>query len=175
MCIRDRYNLTFLGFQLGKDDESDKVTIAISERTRLRMNAKIRELTPRSWGSSFDRCIAEVNSYLAGWMGYFQLCTDTRSFSRFDAHLRRRLRAIKIRQRKRPRHLFRHLVSRGVSPELAGKAVYRIRSHWKRSASFGVHKAYPNAWFATCLVTLYERWHQFNSQASKQLLLFEDV
>jgi hypothetical protein len=31
-----------------------------------------------------------------------------------DAHIRRRLRAIMIRQRKRPRFLFRHLRSRGV-------------------------------------------------------------
>ena len=88
--VNGPYDLTFLGFQLGKDDESAKVTIAISERTRLRMNAKIRELTPRSWGNSFDRCVAKVNSYLNGWLGYFQLCTDTTSFSRFDAHIRRR-------------------------------------------------------------------------------------
>ena len=108
--VNGPYDLTFLGFQFGKDDESDEVTIAISERTRLRMNAKILELTPRSWGNSLDRCIAGVNAYLTGWIGYFQLCTDTKSFSHFDAHIRRRLRSIKIRQRKRPRHLFRHLV-----------------------------------------------------------------
>jgi len=160
--VNGPYDLTFLGFQLGKDESSKKVTIAISERTRLRMNAKIRELTPRNWGNSFDRCVARVNAYLNGWMGYFQLCTDTTSFSRFDAHLRRRLRAIKIRQRKRPRHVFRHLLRRGVSVGMARKAVYEIRGHWKRSASFGVHTAYPNAWFASRLVNLYRRWHELN-------------
>ena len=171
--VNGPYDLTFLGFQLGKDDESDEVTIAISERSRLRMNAKIRELTPRSWGNSFDRCIAKVNAYLNGWMGYFQLCTDPSSFSRFDAHIRRRLRAIKLRQRKRPRHLFRHLLGRGVSVGMARKAVYEIRGHWKRSASFGVHKAYPNAWFANRLVNLYRRWNELNPpRASGQLLLF---
>ena len=171
--VNGPYDLTFLGFQLGKDDESKEVTIGISERTRLRMNAKIRELTPRSWGNSFDRCIAGVNAYLNGWMGYFQLCTDTTSFSRFDAHIRRRLRAIKIRQRKRPRHLLRHLVRRGASVGMARKAVYKIRGHWKRSASFGVHKAYPNAWFAERLVSLYGRWHELSQpRAPEQLLLF---
>lgn len=174
--VNGPYELTFLGFQLGKDDESAKVTIAISERTRLRMNAKIRELTPRSWGNSLDHCFAKVNSYLTGWMGYFRLCTDTHSFSRFDAHIRRRLRAIKIRQRKRPRHLFRHLLRRGVPAGMARKAVYEIQGHWKRSASFGVHKAYPNAWFAERLVNLYRRWHELNpARASKQLLLFGDT
>ena len=173
--VNGPYDLTFLGFQLGKDDESDEVAIAISERTRLRMNAKILELTPRSWGNSLDRCIAGVNSYLTGWIGYFQLCTDTKSFSHFDAHIRRRLRSIKIRQRKRPRHLFRHLVSRGVSGGMARKAVYEIRGHWRRSASFGVHKAYPNAWFAGRVVNLYRRWNELNPpRASGQLLLFGD-
>lgn len=173
--VNGPYDLTFLGFQLGKDDESDEVTIAISERTRLRMNTKIRDLTPRSWGNSFDRCVAQVNAYLHGWMGYFQLCTDPRSFSHFDARIRRRLRAIKIRQRKRPRHLFRHLLRRGVSVGMAHKAVYKIRGHWKRSASFGVHKAYPNAWFAERLVSLYRRWNELNPpRASEQLRLFGD-
>jgi hypothetical protein len=37
-----------------------------------------------------------------------------------DAHIRRRLRAIIIRQRKRPRFLFRHLRSRGASIKAAG-------------------------------------------------------
>jgi group II intron reverse transcriptase/maturase len=173
--VNGPYALTFLGFQLGKDAESGEVTIAISERTRLRMNTRIRELTPRSWGNSFDRCVAKVNAYLNGWMGYFQLCTDRRSFSRFDAHIRRRLRALRIRQRKRPRHLFRHLLGRGVSRGMACKAVYVIRGHWKRSASFGVHKAYPNAWFDDRLVNLYRRWNELNPpRASKQLLLFGD-
>lgn len=173
--VNGPYDLTFLGFQLGKAAETDEVTIAISGRTRLRMNAKIRELTPRNWGNSCERCIARVNAYLNGWIGYFQLCTDTRSFSRFDARIRRRLRAILIRQRKRPRHLLRHLLRRGVPGGMARKAVYEIRGHWKRSASFGVHKAYPNAWFAELLVNLSHRWQAFHPpRASKQLLLFGD-
>lgn len=173
--VNGPYDLTFLGFQLGKGEESEEVTIAISERTHQRMNAKIRELTPRSWGSSLDHCFAKLNSYLSGWMGYFRLCTDTSSFSRFDAHIRRRLRAIKIRQRKRPRHLLRHLLRRGVPGGMAHKAVYGIRGHWKRSASFGVHKAYPNAWFSERLVNLYGRWHELNPpRASEQLWLFGD-
>ena len=173
--VNGPYDLTFLGFQLGKDAETDEVTVGISSRTVSRMNAKIRELTPRSWGDSFDRCVARVNSYLNGWMGYFQLCTDTKPFSRFDAHIRRRLRAILIRQRKRPRYLLRHLLGRGVPGGMARKAVYEIRGQWKRSGSFAVHKAYPNAWFAERLVNLYRRWTELNPpRASEQLLLFGD-
>ncbi len=109
-------------------------------------------------GSYFQCCVAQVNSYLTGWMGYFQLCTDTRSFSRFDAHIRRRLRATLIRQWQRPRHLLRYLLGRGVSVGMTWKAVYRVRGHWKRIASFGVNQLYSNAWFAQRLVNLYDRW-----------------
>jgi hypothetical protein len=69
----------------------------------------------------------------------------------------------------------RHLVSRGVSGGMARKAVYGIRGHWTRSASFGVHKAYPNAWFSERLVSLTIRWNALNPpRASAQLLLFGD-
>ena len=87
-----------------------------------------------------------INRYLNGWIGYFRLCTSGKSsFGPFDAHIRRRLRAILARQKKRSRHLFRHLKNRGLSREMAWKTAYGIRGHWKRSASIGMHKAYPNA------------------------------
>jgi len=58
---------------------------------------------------------------------------------------------------------------------MARKAVYRIRGHWERSESFGVHKAYLNAWFAERLVNLYRRWPGLNPpRACGQLLLFGD-
>jgi RNA-directed DNA polymerase len=88
------------------------------------------------------------------------------------------LRAIIIRQKKRPRRLFRHLVSRGVPIGLATKAAFARRGIWRRSKSFGIHKAYPNAWFAERLVSLNDQWHAFNppvKRASKQLLLFSET
>lgn len=175
-AVHGPYDLCFLGFQLGKDQSTGEVTITISERTRLRMNNRLRELTPRSWGNRFARCVVRLNSFLNGWIGYFQLCTDPSCLSRFDAHIRRRLRAILIRQRKRPRHLLRHLLRRGVPAGAAHKAVYGIQGHWKRSSSYGVHRAYPNAWFADRLVNLYQRWKELTSPpASQQLLLFGDL
>ncbi|QDU05692.1 Group II intron, maturase-specific domain [Gimesia chilikensis] len=134
------FDLTFLGFRLRKDSKWIMM-IRISNRTARRMSVRIRELTPRNWGGSFDSCVAQVNRYLNVWIGYFCLCTGVGSFSGFDAHIRRRLRPILVRQKKRPRHLFRHLLRRGVSQGLAWKSAYRIRGHWKRSASFGIHKA----------------------------------
>jgi group II intron reverse transcriptase/maturase len=170
--VSDPFDLTFLGFRLRKDSQG-KVTIGISKRTAKRMSVRIRELTPRNWGGSFDSCVTEVNRYLSGWIGYFGLCTGPSSFSGFDAHIRRRLRALLVRQKKRPRHLFRHLLRRGISRGMAWKSAYGIRGHWKRSASFGVHKAYGNAWFAERLPSLRVLWQASHPQgALQQLQLF---
>ena len=104
-------------------------------------------------------CIEQVNEYLAGWISHYQLCTQEGAalLARFDAHVRRRLRAIAIRQRKRPRYLLRHLIARGVHPRTAKLAAYCGRGLWYRSNHVGVTRAYPNAWFRRRLVSLAER------------------
>ena len=170
--VSDPFDLTFLGFWLRKNAKGE-VLILISQRTTNRLKVRLRELTPRNWGGSFDSCVLRVNRYLNGWIGYFRLCTGTGSFGFVDARIRRRLRALLVRQKKRPRHLYRHLLRRGISRGLAWKSAYEIRGHWKRSSSFGIHKAYGNAWFAERLVSLRTRWHDFHPVgAAKQLKLF---
>jgi RNA-directed DNA polymerase len=170
-------DLTFLGFHLGKTSDG-KVTISPSARTKERLEIRIRELTPRTWGQSLAVCIEKLNSYLRGWFGYFRLCTEAgiHSFDRFDAHIRRRIRAVIVRQKKRPRHLYRHLLSRGISRGMAAKTAFQRRGTWRRSASFGMHKAYSNSWFADRLISLKEEWkklHPPEQVSYKQGLLFE--
>ncbi len=166
----------FLGFRLCVG-EGGRVQVRISERTRERLNARIRELTPRNWGQSLKALFKNVNTYLRGWMGYFRICTkeEDRLFRRFDAHIRRRIRAIVIRQKKRPRHLFRHLISRGVTRATAGSAAYKRRGVWKRSNLPGLTRAYPNAWFHERLVSLATAWHGSVPlwAVSRQGLLFD--
>jgi RNA-directed DNA polymerase len=155
--------LSFLGFQLGMSVEGE-VTVTISRRTKARMDQRIRELTPRVWGRSLSKCFEELNRYLQGWIGYFRLCTEEvlRPLNKFDAHIRRRVRAIIIRHKKRDRYLFRHLRSRGVSSRFAAKSAFRRVGTWRRSISNGMHRAYPNAWFAERLQTLVSHWHRLN-------------
>jgi RNA-directed DNA polymerase len=73
--------LTFLGFQLGTT-LAGKVTVRPSKRTEKRLEARIRELTPRTWGRALSASIEKVNRYLRGWFGYYRLCTveGTNSF-----------------------------------------------------------------------------------------------
>src|SRR5207248_4293665 len=88
-----------------------------------------------NWGGSLTACMKELSQYLNGWVAHFRLCTaeGVKELRAIDAHIRRRLRAIIIRQRKRPRFLFRHLRSRGVSIKAAAGAAFSGRGRWFRS------------------------------------------
>lgn len=151
----------FLGFRIGASRHGF-LTVHLSQRTLQRLDARIRALTPRTWGSSLDACMQRLNAYLQGWMSYFRLCTSAtwRTLQYFDGHTRRRLRAIIVRQKKRPRHLYRHLRRRGVSTRSAWTTAYSRRGTWWQSRSGGMNRAYPNAWFEARLVSLHSLWSQ---------------
>jgi RNA-directed DNA polymerase len=171
-------HLNFLGFCLKQNSEGG-VEIHLSARTEQRLTQRIRGLTPRNWGASLRGCMVAVNRYLRGWYGYYRLCTEpgARRLSRIDAHVRRRLRAIIIRQKGRcPRYLLRHLLQRGVSVKSATKTAYSRRGAWFKSSTYGMHQAYGNQWFYDRVTTLMRLWERENHQPKwvlpQQLTLF---
>ncbi|NOT30894.1 MAG: hypothetical protein HOP15_10650 [Planctomycetes bacterium] len=80
-----------------------------------------------------------------------------------DAHIRRRQRAMLVRHKKRPRHLFRALRARGVwRASAACTADCRRGPRWQSNTK-GMRLAYSNAWFGEQLLSLQElgyRGHQ---------------
>jgi len=167
----------FLGFrfQCRQSFDGHEVAVLLSAKAHKRLRTKVREMTPPNWWKSLTTCMEDMSRYLNGWVAHFRLCTAeaVRALEYIDAHIRRRLRAIIIRQRKRPRFLFRHLRSRGVSFKAAHGAAYSHRGRWARSNFPGMTRGYPPAWFDGRLVSLARRWHELNTkvQASGQLLL----
>jgi RNA-directed DNA polymerase len=170
--------IPFLGFRLGTAKERTKVEVHVSSRTKERMDAKIRELMPRMWGQSPTRYIERINVYLRGWSGYFRICTEENVYRLhvWDAHIRRRLRAILVRQKKRRRHLYRHLQHRGARVRGAAHAAWCRRGVLYRSNTPGMTVAYRNSWFHERLESLVTTWEEFNprpKRASGQTLLFD--
>jgi hypothetical protein len=67
----------FVGFSLRRKPEDGSVEVFLSKRSKVRIDARIRELTPRAWGQSLRGCIATLNTYLRGWLNFFGTsCTD---------------------------------------------------------------------------------------------------
>ena len=138
----------FLGFRL-LTVAPGTVEIRLSERTMKRASSKIRELTPRNWGSSLHRCIQRANRYLRGWFAFFGICSPSarRNYQRLDSHLRRRMRAIKLKQWKRKRTVVRKLNQMKYS-RIVARNVYRSRRGWWSLSIDGVvNHRLTNRWF----------------------------
>ena len=130
--------------------------------TGLCRGYRIRELTPRNWGGTLKACILQLNVYLLGWLGFFGICTPPiqSTLKSLDSHIRRRLRAMTLKDWKRKRTMARKLIKLGVSPKTAWRGVYKGRkSLWSLSHAPAVERGLHNAYFAERgLVSLSETW-----------------
>jgi group II intron reverse transcriptase/maturase len=150
----------FLGFRLRHSADGD-VEVLLSKRSLDRLDEKIRELTPRNWGQGLNACIKRLNRYLVGWIGFFGIVTQAElaKLGSRDAHVRRRLRALQLRQWGRRRHVYRNLLRLGVKRSAAAGVYRDHRSTWKLSHTPVVEKALPNKAFAELgLVSLAASW-----------------
>ena len=167
----------FVGFRLRREPLDGEVEVLLSKRSKERIDTRIRELTPRNWGRSLEACILQLNVYLVGWLGFFRICTPgvERALGNLDAHIRRRLRALKIADWKRKRVIARKLIQLGANRKTAWSTVYEGRkSFWALSCTFAAHQGLRNAYFAVRgLVSLRERWRELHKPiaAPEQLTL----
>lgn len=166
----------FLGYRLHRQVDGS-VQVLLSERSAKRLQERVRELTPRTWGASLKAAIFKINAYTTGWLGHFRVCTEgIRTIVRnIDAHIRRRLRAILLKHWKRKRTIARRLIQLGVSPKTAWRRVYQGRkSLWVLSGDAATHRGLRNAYFAERgLMSLKQRFEEIWAAilAPEQLLL----
>ena len=140
----------FLGFRLRCDPQTGVVVVLLSQRTKRNAMARIRELTPRGWGSTLDACIARLNAWLVGWHQFFGITAASEEFTlrALDAHIRRRLRAIVLKHWRRKRTIVRNLVKLGVKRRSAWHQVYSGRkSWWALSHTHAVDHGMPVRYF----------------------------
>jgi group II intron reverse transcriptase/maturase len=146
----------FIGFSLQRMAQDGDVEVLLSERSKRRIDEKIRELTPRTWGQSLRECIRQVNEYLLGWVGFFRIIGRRfNPLSTLDSHIRRRIRAIAICHWRRRRR------RRDWKPAKPGR-----RSWWCLSNSPPVTRVLTNAALAQRgLVSLQAEWQRYQAQA----------
>ena len=155
----------FVGFRLRREPETGDVEVELSERSRERINEKIRQQTGRNRGESLETILRGLNGYLTGWIGFFGIVTGEtarRTLHNLDAHIRRRLRALLLRQWKRKRSIARRLIELGLKWKTAWRTVYEGRRRtWDLSGRVAINRALDKAYFAKQgYVTLEERWEK---------------
>lgn len=140
-------NLKFLGFSFRRRTGSkDKAQIRVSSKAMQKFKQKAKRLTRRSIGKSMEQVIERLNEYTVGWKGYFSL-SDTKVFTALDSWLRRRLRAIQLKQWKRGKTCYRELVARGLDPRTAAETAKYCQSWWKASKLPGMHQVFGNDYY----------------------------
>jgi RNA-directed DNA polymerase len=174
--VRKPDEVQFLGFRFRcpEEGEGDGVAIFPSAKAERRLKTTIRKMTPPNWGRSITACMDGISRYLTGWMAHFRLCTPeaAHGLGVIDAHVRRRVRAIILRQKKRQRFLVRHLKTKGVSQKVATSCAYCGKGAWVKSNHPAMTRAYPPSWFNGRTASLSALWNKLNPpQASAQLLL----
>jgi RNA-directed DNA polymerase len=165
----------FVGFRLRREPLDGSVEVLLSRRSKVRIDAKIRELLPRNWSNSVDACIKQVNAYLLGWVQFFGICTEgvERELGNLDAHIRRRLRAIQLKHWKRRRAIAKKLIEFGIKRKTAWRSVYEGRkSVWALSHTSVVDRALRNShWDARGLASLREHWRTMRKQIDAPIQL----
>ena len=132
----------FLGYRILNNG-----SLTLSPKTQLRLKRRVRELTYRNRGRSFEQVISELNQFLRGWLQYFRLAKMTTHLRGLDEWIRRRLRCYRLKQRKRSYSIASWIISLGVKANLAWQLASSSKGWWRLSRNPVINQAMPNAWF----------------------------
>jgi RNA-directed DNA polymerase len=136
----------FLGFSF---TSNRWLKIKLADKTLKKVKHRVKKITRRSKGVSLSQVVKELNTFLRGWLGYFQLIETPTTIRDIDSWIRRRLRCYMMKQWIKNCHTrYQRLRSLGVSGKGAcGIAVSR-KGPWALSNSKPVKVALSNRFFA---------------------------
>ena len=151
-AVAQAYERDFLSFRITGGEKTKR---SISPKARKRLRRRVKEITRRIRGISLEQVIAELNTYLRGWIGYFGFCQTPSILQNLDSWIRRRLRSYIWGRHMRGRKRFAELKSRGVGRRLAASTAASNLGTWHLSHSPALSFAFPNAFFSELgLITL---------------------
>ena len=84
-----------------------------------KLKRKLKQLTKRSWSTSLDNRIKQINYLVRGWVNYFRIANMKNTIIEIDEHLRTRIRVIIWKQWKKIAKREKALIQLGVERELA--------------------------------------------------------
>lgn len=161
-------SLNFLGYRVLYDG-----SLGLSQSSENRFKSKIRQITRRNRGISFQQLIGEVNRLIRGWLNYFRFARMRSKLNRLTSWLCRRLRCFRLKQCKRGKGITRFLVSCGL-PKWRGLLLGSSHKGWfRKSGSPQANEAMSLAWFreeGLTLPTDYYR-HVFRETAQYESML----
>jgi RNA-directed DNA polymerase len=132
----------FLGYRLLTDGR-----LTVAPESLLRFRQKICKLTKRRKPGGIESVSKSLTPFLHGWWNYFRLSQSRRLLQDLDGWIRRRLRAMKLKQLKRWKGLVSFLVKQGVTAKNACKFASSGKGKWRLSSVPQAQQAMNNKWF----------------------------
>jgi group II intron reverse transcriptase/maturase len=144
-AVASVFGRKFLGFALWQTRDGE-VRRGVSKQALGAFKQRVRYLTRRCGGRSMAEVVKRLRTYLLGWKGYFGLAQIPSIWRRLDEWLRRRLRALQLKQWRRGQTIYRELTRLGASPTVAQSVAALSRRWWHNSCS-AVHHVLTIAYF----------------------------
>lgn len=155
-CVAPTTQRKFLGYRIYAGGR-----ITIAPQSIERFKNKIRKMTFRRIARSLEDVIQSINTLTTGWVTYFQLTEGPSKLAELDGWIRRRLRAIKLKQLKKPRTIAEFLQESGVSIPTSWATAKSGKGIWHLSKSSGVHRGMRDKWLESRgFKPLKKRWEE---------------
>jgi RNA-directed DNA polymerase len=146
----------FLGYRLLSDG-----AMSIAPKSIERAKQRIRQITRRNRGVSFERVIGELNSFTTGWVTYFRYAKAKNILAEMDGWLRRKLRCVRLKQRKRAARIATFLQQWDVPKHQSWTTGACGKGWWRMAQTPAASQAMSHQWFRECgLVSLLDRYAQ---------------
>jgi len=131
-AVASAFGRKFLGYALWVA-KGKEVKCKVAVKPLQNFKARIRQLTRRSGGRSMEQVVQKLRPYVLGWKAYFGLAQTPRVWLGLDEWLRHRLRAIQLKQWKRPKTMYRELKALGAAEAVARQVAGNCHCWWRNS------------------------------------------
>mgnify|MGYP001794548677 CR=1 FL=1 len=141
--VRECPDVNYLGYRLLRGGK-----FGLSADSERRFKDKVREITRRNRGISFERVLKELNRFLVGWLNYFYLCQMKKKLLHLMSWIRRKLRCYRLKQCKRAIGMARFLMKLGVPRSRSWTTAASRKDWWRKSDTYAAHEGRNLKWFA---------------------------
>jgi len=149
----------FLGYRLLRGGK-----LGVAPKSIERMKERIRSITRRNRGVSFERVVSELRSFTRGWLCYFRYARRRTALRHIDQWLRHKLRCYRLKQCKRVKAIRDFLHRLGVPNWRAWITALSGKGWWRLAAAPSAQEAMNTQWFhdqgLTSLVQQYDALQQ---------------
>jgi len=125
--------IKFLGY--GFYPTKGGITLRVHGKSIVKMKDKVREITSRRQGISYEELKLKLKQYVVGWVNYFKLANMKMLLRDTDQWLRRRLRMFIWKRWKKVKTRYRRLRQLGYNHSNAIKYANTRKGYWQVAGS----------------------------------------